>query len=1786
MSMNPRETTDKIRDDYKSYVSSILSVRDPEITRLAREEVDKTEFVKGPFLEATLPFEDGHTLKELAEEGLVSKEFSKMGKSVHYDEWKLRIHQEKALRHIIADKRNMVVSTGTGSGKTECYLYPIFNELMREKEQGVLNSGVRALLIFPMNALANDQQKKLRGLLKDYPDITFGRYTGETSHSKNGEDPDAAEKRLHEEYDASHQDDSNESERKSIPNELMCREYMAQNPPHILLTNYAMLEYMLLRPDTAPFFDTEKAAHWQFLVIDEAHSYKGAVGTEIAFLLRRLKERISKFNHGKFRCIATSATLGSDDGKADLAKFAEELFGEPFSAEDVITTKRKHRIAPDHGRDFMPEDYRKIKAILDIDYKNASDEKKGKYLFSILKDDTRLFKIYSALQDGPEDIEEVADKVFSDLPDKGTREHALIDLIELAAAAKENEFESALLPARYHLFVRSLEGLFAELYPQKQVFLNRKEKTSFKGKEYRVFELANCEKCGQEYIVGKVTRDDKGRSYISQTSSIDKPDFFFISNQEINENLDEDDDLDEKGNISSLHRYHLCLACGRLTDYSEAPNYNCCDVADHGKLVSVYNLKYTGKAKESNCCPCCGATKAGLIKKFLTANQPATFAVASSLYEAIPPRPLHKHNDASEDSDFDIFADNLFADDAPINQVDEKVIDESGRKLLIFSDNRQEAAFFAGYFEKQYRLIMWRKIILESLQETSGHELSVDDLISIAKQKAEKEGLFSLNLGEQDQDAYAMSDEQKKQMAAHYVMKEFISPDIATGLEGMGYIQIYPDPIHMKESAQQFGIHGSDIWNVYRFVFDTLRQKGTVSFPSNISPEDDFFAPRNHSGFFRKSGSEKLRKKGYVYGFMPSEGKVNKRLSLFAKLLKQSGVEDAENTEAVRQLDECYRVIMGTRMKPHYIRESQEASSGMIYELNYKSWRFRYNEPTDKVYRCKKCGKVFNYSINGLCPELKCDGQLEEIEAGKLRKNSYRAHLYEDKKFIPMVAREHTAQLSAQTARRYQEMFEEGAINVLSCSTTFEMGVDVGELEATFQRNVPPETSNYIQRAGRAGRRTSSAAFSVTFARRNSHDMTFFQNPAEIIAGKIKAPVLEINNEKIAQRHLNSVVVSRFFKKHPAFFEGRAKRIAAYDDKDSMELEMRAYLDEHPEDLLQEIHGVFSEEVCKELGVDEWKFENELVGPDGCLTLAVKQRQHDIEGLREFDKSIREGNAEGEKTTEYRKALAAARLEKTLNDEPSISFLSAKGVLPKYGFPIDTVSLDILNNTDEAKKIDLSRDLRMAISEFAPPAQVVANGKLWQSYAINTIPDKSWPTYVYYECPKCKRIYPPEEEIRDVTYNVKSQKKECPECGAEMDARKFIIPIFGFSTAYFDKPKQVGDTKPRSYYSTQTQFWGDSDLTERQQKDVMEQTLSFSGKDVIAKYSPGGKLFALNQGTTGAGLFVCPECGYTTEPGKISKSGKHKNKFGSYCSNTVLQQVSLGHQFTTDILKITLPSHEIELKGVKSAEPKNQELSLLYAILEGAASALDINRSDINGCVTSGNTLILYDDTPGGSGFAKQIYQNLEKVLRHAKQKVDGSCGCTEETSCYGCLRNYSNQHFHDVLSRGLAYHYLDWLLSGSATRTEKIGMPSSEHKEQDINDSDEIDDSMPEVGSRTIAGFDADSYSTKTVSVPYLEQQLMEDAQTDLEKEKAQQLIEIIKETGISGAVVLDPILIDEGSIYPAVFWPKQHVAVFWADESGLSAYRNLKTYDWHCYLINEDFDVSVMKGVLGGDD
>jgi ATP-dependent helicase YprA (DUF1998 family) len=298
--MNAIEITETLRSNFIRYLLTTFNVErsDAILASAVRRNLESPgTLFRGPFLELNPPYSTGRSLRELADEGVVNKNICQLQDHINPPHERplppdrpLYLHQEKAIRNALGKQRNIVVASGTGSGKTECFLIPILHDLLTDPAPGV-----RALLIYPMNALVNDQLLRLRKLLAG-TGITFGRYTSEL------EDKDSKGKARNPE---------------APENEVISRETIRgnpsrdipPNPPQILITNYAMLEYLLLRPEDSPIFDTSRL---RFLCLDEAHTYTGAQGIEVSMLLRRLKQRLGK-RRGEIQCIATSATLTEDD---------------------------------------------------------------------------------------------------------------------------------------------------------------------------------------------------------------------------------------------------------------------------------------------------------------------------------------------------------------------------------------------------------------------------------------------------------------------------------------------------------------------------------------------------------------------------------------------------------------------------------------------------------------------------------------------------------------------------------------------------------------------------------------------------------------------------------------------------------------------------------------------------------------------------------------------------------------------------------------------------------------------------------------------------------------------------------------------------------------------------------------------------------------------------------------------------------------------------------------------------------------------------------------------------------------------------------------------------------------------------------------------------------------------------------------------------------------------------------------------------------------------------------
>jgi hypothetical protein len=615
---------------------------------------------------------------------------------------------------------------------------------------------------------------------------------------------------------------------------------------------------------------------------------------------------------------------------------------------------------------------------------------------------------------------------------------------------------------------------------------------------------------------------------------------------------------------------------------------------------------------------------------------------------------------------------------------------------------------------------------------------------------------------------------------------------------------------------------------------------------------------------------------------------------------------------------------------------------------------------------------------------------------------------------VPLVAEEHTAQLTSEAAGHLQDRFLRGEVNVLSCSTTFELGVDVGELEAVLMRNVPPSTANYVQRAGRAGRRTDATAFALTFAQRKAHDLSHFIEPKRMVSGKIRPPYVEIHNEKIVRRHIYAVALAGFWREKPALF-GNVESFFFPQEQSGPEA-FKRFLEEQPAFLEAALTRIVPEPLQAALGIPNWSWVSRLLDPqEGLLRKGAEEIRHDVAELER----VREELIDQHKPSDY-----ILRLINTLKKRSIIDFLSNRNILPKYGFPVDVVELQVLHHGEDARRLELNRDLRIALSEYAPQGQIVAGGRLWVSYGLKQVPGRAWPRYQYAICQRCQRYQRVLEDTGELP-------ETCIACHFPLEGRRvkgvFVVPEFGFVTGH-KPPDRPGETRPERTYTTRVFFSGEASSVENQTELVL------GSIRIVAAAARDGHLAVINR----AGFKICHQCGFAVRANQPSTS-PHKNPWGRDCRGTLLFE-DLGHEFRTDVL-------ELRFEGYAHPE-RAFWLSLLYALLEGASEALHVSRDDLDGCFypyTNDPTqpaLILFDDVPGGAGHVRRLAENpelLEHLLRETKARIDGRCGCGPDTSCYGCLRNYRNQFCHDELKRGLVLGFLQSSLTLQKTPIVRV---------------------------------------------------------------------------------------------------------------------------------------------------
>lgn len=1558
---NSIEKTIYINNRYKDYLRASFFFGSKELQSAFEAQLDQEELVKGPYVDVNLPFSRGHNLNQLIQEGVVCPSFAMLS-SVHMDR-PLYAHQEKAIR-LINSGRSAIVTTGTGSGKTECFLFPILNDLLKDVENGVTESGVRAIFLYPMNALVNDQIERVRNMLVSCPDITFGFFTGDTPE------------KVCENYRTKYKEDNG----VIIPcNELVSREEIRKNPPHLLFTNYSMLEYMLIRPNDYSLFRPSKLTNWKYVVLDEAHTYKGSLGIEISMLMRRLTALADK----KPRFILTSATLGKQgESEEDIVSFGKKLTSVDFAVSDIIFSDR---ILLDNSKvkyTIEPDDYVKMKTgindaliIKHISEKYGSDSSDNiqTAIYNILVGDKTVHQIADILLNNPISYKDLLGKLSSPLNEKELT--ALIDLINTAEKDGIGLFDM-----KYHSFIRPLSGAYITLEKIPKLSLSKTNEISNK----KAFELGNCRYCNAPYIYGKIVHSEStGLNYLVQNNEVDiyenygdnsdvNLDYFLINNSV----ADGDIDLDS----SSIESYTVCCLCGCVYASDNLNSVKCTCGDEYSSIIYKVNQKKEVDNELAfnniNYCPCCGhKSGSGIVRSLNLGKDEGTALVAQMLYEAID-------NGEEQEKKKQKLSLSLKKSDDLQNTDNKKRV----KQFLSFSDSRQQASFSAAFFDSSQTRLLQKRLIWKVIEDYNYSDIQIDQLLSYLTDVIKKMGLFP----------NGMSPQKNAWIA---VLTDLLKVDGSYDGEGMGLyyfdldlsaIDEQLDEDEVTEAYGQYNITKSDLLTIMKVVFDVFKTTPAVNYSkSGLSYDErkEYLDFRRFDNYVAFKSPKKMSKD--IRSFLPIYGRENMVVRYVEKAV---GCSEKEATEILDVLfnNLAIPISQGANSADTlFIKDPNREA----FQINYGNYVLK-NYKSSKYYICSKCGRLTPYNVHNVCVVDKCDGILSEIDPDEALANNYFRKQYMTKKIEKIVIKEHTAQLDRKTAKQYQQDFKNHKINILSCSTTFEMGVDIGELETVYMRNVPPSPANYVQRAGRAGRRKDSSAYILTYCNAVSHDYTYFASPEKMISGVIKPPYFDVMNKKIITRHLMSACLGYFFRKNPMYFDSIEKLVI----NNGFE-EFNNYCKNHPTDLNEYI----SNKVLPESQYNEFKDFKWF----DLMDNQDEKMAYMVESIKTTLKEYISAYNEADKQKNHEQAAYFQKQIEGLKKERVLDQLSKFCVIPKYGFPVDSVNLEIYNNGKKDTRFDLSRDLRIAISEYAPDSEVIVDGKKYTSRYISLPKNKELERKAICQCPNCKKF-----NVFVVSHD------KCKYCGESIYSQTteyYIEPVLGFKTGV---TKESTRLKPKRSYLGEVLYLGKGDINEN--------SLSFENV-LYAESSTNDELLVINKSR----FVMCTKCGYSEKiKGNVSLNS-HISFQNKSCDCEELEYCRIGHSFHTDAVRIKIPMLKQSEKHSYS-----KTLSFLYAFLEGLSISLDIERSDVDGILVpnpnyNSYDILIYDNVPGGAGHVRRIMkkQAIISAFTTSLENVSHQC-CDENTSCYNCLRNYYNQSVHSKLKRKYAIELLESVLA------------------------------------------------------------------------------------------------------------------------------------------------------------
>jgi len=1721
----------RLTESLRSYIEAQYHIRNEGLIRERRGLLEEPGAVSQlPYVESTPVYELGRPYQDLKIPGAAKSILNELADKKLELFPKPYVHQATALEAFFAEPgSDLIIATGTGSGKTESFLMPIIAQLAIESTERSATAalpGCRALLLYPMNALVNDQLSRIRRLFgnqqasdilskgRQHP-IRFASYTGRTPYpgprtsTRDGErieplfeefylpilnDPtkesqlraigQLPEKDLKAFYGKHHEEQrtlSNGATRlmrhwdrrlKTQPadRELMIRDETQKRCPDLLITNYSMLEYMLMRPIERDIFrQTREWLHSDeknelILVLDEAHMYRGAGGAEVALLLRRLFSRLD-VPRERVRFILTSASLGDDEEAARAAiQFGRDLTGLSETSSRNFSLVRGTRETREGAAPGTPSDAKALaafdlraferhaidlsaarKAVSDLAPRlkfrpPADQDDLADYLFEVLTNYGPLEELIKRVSGKAISLPQLETALFPGSADKA---QATASLLALATFAKRQADQRVLLPTRLHMFFRGLPGLFACSDPNctgprdatnpriaGRLHTQLNDQCGCGG---RIFEMLTHRECGTAFLRGftDVAQGNflwhvpSGPLRQGQQTPLTEVEFL----------IDGEPNAQQAPDCVPVW---LDVKSGRLMHSLPNP-----PTGFRKMYMPAPAASWQGDGVRFTSCPVC--------------NADTIRAGRSSIMD---------HSTKGEAPFANLVKTQL--DNQPPVREDTRLYPNGGRKVLLFSDGRQKAARLARDIPREVEQDIFRQVLALAAARlvAVGREPQPNTRLYIAVLSILRE--FNLPIFDGD-------GAQRIENEIERLEKDHQGEDLDELL-----LEFTPGDIHWRYKAavlrqlcgRYYSLTGTSVGLLepikkaaeklltrIRADIPTLQDKDVNDLAILWIAElaDRYALDRDIADGVRAKAA------GFWSDRWGTAGKFEKTIR--AQLTRVLGISSA----SLDQLETTLRDELSWK----------HDSGNYFLDPNKVKIRIDLALPW---FQCGECTALMPVTIRGCCgacgaasPEHVDPETSEYIRARKgFWRDPVRASLESRARLRSISVEEHTAQLSNRDNARVHattEQFElrfkdiqlyerDKPIDVLSCTTTMEVGVDIGSLVAVGLRNVPPQRENYQQRAGRAGRRGSSVSTVLTYAQNGPHDSYYYNQPDEIVAGPPRNPDIKVDNPKIARRHITSFLFQTYFHgymdehgigaaaatsalfralgKASDFFFGDEEEVPTFSS-------FKKWVNQH----------VIAKDGAVRKQIRSWLPSALRTAPlslDQWIESVARELINDLQAI--FDSlpppvTASDTDASDDGDDDDRNALGHEEL---------LEFLFSKGMLPSYAFPTNLTSFLV----EKLAKRQGSSQMKMqiverpqqaidkALSEYAPGRLIVINKATYRSGGVvaNVLPtahDRAAPLFAettsLVHCDNCSFV-------RELDSSVASDAA-CPVCRSTLQRTRMIAPqVF---TPEGARALEEDDRDQEITYATSAQFpvpVGTSDLPALTNiSDNLSYVITLDRKLVTANK---GQLINDNF----QGFWICEKCGraHTEQPAP----GPHRRPYliefafnqpkPSQQCNGAFQNVFLGNVFATDLLLMRLTIDTPIATDTTDPVVLRTLEDGLYSIAEAirlSASRhpqLDLDPSEFGAgfrIVPAGQggglflDVYLYDTLAGGAGYAELAGRYLSDILAAAHALLnDCQGGC--DRSCETCLRHYHNQHLRDRFDRRVGAQLLRYAMSGA----------------------------------------------------------------------------------------------------------------------------------------------------------